>query len=252
MDVELSFSADKPQALLVLRLNDVAPDGSSARVTYRPMNLAHRDSHETPTALEPGRQYRVKLRLNHAGHRFAQGHRIRLALSTSYWPIVWPSPEAAKVTLHLEDCRVILPYRETTHGQGHAAPAPPRGVPFPASEVLRKRTSKTERQVLVDGTHTLRTFDDFGANRDPHHGLESGSSVEQVFSIHPEDPLSARAEARWHFTLGRGAWRTRIESENAMTSTAQDFLLTRRVRAYEGEDLAFERAWREEIPRDCM
>jgi uncharacterized protein len=251
-EVELSFSVDKPLALLALRLNDVAPDGASARVTYRPINLAHRDSHETPMALEPGRQYRVRVRLNHAGHRFARGHRVRLALSTCYWPIVWPSPEAARVTLHLDACRLRLPCREAQRDEIDATPAAPRAFPKLAAETLRKSGSKTQHDIGDDGTHVLRTFDDFGASRDPVHGLESGSCVEQIFSIHPGDPLSARAEARWSFTLGRGAWRTRIESENVMASTARNFHLTRRMKAYENDTLVFEREWRQEIPRDHM
>ncbi len=251
-EVELAFSVDKPLALLALRLNDVAPEGASTRVTYRPINLTHRDSHETPAMLEPGQQYQVKVRLNHAGHCFAKGHKIRLAISSGYWPIVWPSPEAARVTLHLESCRLLLPCRDAPRDSAHATPAPPRAVTDQAGETVRERDNKTWRGMGGDGTHVLRTFDDFGARRDPHHGLEAGSSVEQIFSIHPGDPLSARAEARWCFTLGRGPWRTRIESENEMTSTARNFNLTRRVRAYENDALVFEREWRQEVPRDCM
>ena len=44
--VHLEFSSDKPQALVCVRLNDVAPDGSSTRVTVGLLNLTHRDSHE--------------------------------------------------------------------------------------------------------------------------------------------------------------------------------------------------------------
>jgi putative CocE/NonD family hydrolase len=40
--VELELACDCPQALLVLRLCDVAPDGGSMRVSYLPFNLTHR------------------------------------------------------------------------------------------------------------------------------------------------------------------------------------------------------------------
>ena len=26
-------------------------------------------------------------------HKFSKGNFIRLALSTTYWPLIWPSPE---------------------------------------------------------------------------------------------------------------------------------------------------------------
>ena len=251
-EFEFAFSVDRPQALLAVRLCDVAPDGVSERVSYQPFNLAHWRSHESPEALEPGRRYRLRIALKHCGHRFLAGHRLRLALSTAYWPIVWPSPEAARVILQLADCRLILPRRPPPDLEPEAAPAPPRAFPSLAAEVLRGTASRTERETLPDGTRVLRTFDDFGESRDPHHGLVTGSWVDQLFSIHPDDPLSARVETRWSFSFGRGDWHTRIDSENAMSSTLEAFHLSRRVRAYEGEALVFDRTWEEEVSRDHL
>src|SRR4029077_4938445 len=93
--VELEVSVDRPDAQLCVRLNDVAPDGSSLRVTYGMLNLTHHASHERPQALKPGRAYRIRIQMNDTAQTFPQGHRIRLAISASYWPIAWPSPAAA-------------------------------------------------------------------------------------------------------------------------------------------------------------
>ena len=81
--------------MIAARLEDVAPDGSSTLVTYGLLNLTHRDGHEHPQALVPGRMYRVEIALNDIAQAFPAGHRIRLALATSHWPIAWPSPEMA-------------------------------------------------------------------------------------------------------------------------------------------------------------
>ena len=81
--------------MIAARLEDVAPDGSSTLVTYGLLNLTHRDGHEHPQALVPGRKYRVEIALNDIAQAFPEGHRIRLALATSHWPIAWPSPEMA-------------------------------------------------------------------------------------------------------------------------------------------------------------
>src|SRR5262249_26602607 len=78
-EVELEVTAERPQAQLCVRLTDVAPDGASLRVSYGLLNLTHRDSHEEPTPLVPGRRYRVRIKLNDAAHAFPRGHRIRLA-----------------------------------------------------------------------------------------------------------------------------------------------------------------------------
>ncbi len=55
--VRLRVAADCPVAQVSLRLNDVLPDGRVTRVSYQVFNLTHRDSHEEPRALEPGRFY---------------------------------------------------------------------------------------------------------------------------------------------------------------------------------------------------
>ena len=44
-------------------------------------------------------RYQVGIKLNDAGSIFPPGHRVRLAISTSYWPMIWPGPENATVTI---------------------------------------------------------------------------------------------------------------------------------------------------------
>ncbi len=251
-EVELDLACDRPQALLALRLCDVAPEGGSMRVSYLPFNLTHRDGHAAPAPLDPGRRYRVRVPLKHCGHRFAAGHRVRLAVSTAYWPVVWPSPENARVTLHLEDCRLILPVRAATAEDACDEPLPPPAVEAPAATILRQPESSTTREVRDDGTRLVTYFDDFGERQDPFHGLAVHSSVRQSYAIRPDDPLTARCRTRWDYAFTRGDWRVRIESENEMTSTRGHFHLSRRVTAYEGDTPILERKWDEAVPRDNL
>ena len=93
--VTLELESDRPMANLAVRLCDVHPSGESLRVSYGVLNLTHRNGHERPELLAPGERYQLRLQLNDAGSVFPAGHRVRLALSTAYWPMVWPSPETA-------------------------------------------------------------------------------------------------------------------------------------------------------------
>ena len=93
-EVSLTLISDRPLALLAVRLCDVAPTGASALVTRGLLNLTHRRSHESPEPLVPGEPTPVTLRLRSMGYAFPAGHRIRLALSPTYWPWAWPSPRA--------------------------------------------------------------------------------------------------------------------------------------------------------------
>ena len=247
--VDIAFSADRPVAQLCFRLCDVAPGGASQRITYRAFNLTQHAGAEAPAALEPGRLYRARVELNECAHRLRAGHRLRLAVSTSYWPVVWPSPVAAVVTLDLAQCRLVLPERRAAGEIEPAAPGRPGDFPVHAAEALREPANRTERRIEPDGTHVLETFDDFGASRDLEHGLESGSHVEQRYSIHPDDPLSARHEAHWRYEFRRGDWSVRIDSGSVMTSDAESFRLAREVTAREGDAVVIERRWEEAIPR---
>jgi hypothetical protein len=68
------------------------------------------------------------------------------------------------------------------------------------------RSSETDPET---GVVTTSIFNDAGENRDLQHGLISGSTTREHWSIHPDDPLSATAHIRWEQSGGRNDWRTK-------------------------------------------
>ena len=123
--LELELASDRPVAQLAARLNDVAPDGSVLRVTYGILNLCHRAGHAEPTPLDPGKRTAVRLQLDDIGYRFAAGHRLRVSLSTAYWPMVWPAPERVALTLYAGAARLLLPLRQAAPEEPAVAMPPP-------------------------------------------------------------------------------------------------------------------------------
>src|SRR6266508_6465887 len=107
--VELTVTSSAPVALLSAKLCDVFPDGTSALVTRGLLNLAHRESRERPSPLEPGTPYRAELELEVTSWVFEPGHRIRLDLAGSDWPNAWPPPAAATLTFERGGSALILP-----------------------------------------------------------------------------------------------------------------------------------------------
>src|SRR5258708_2720946 len=97
--VTLDIMSDQPIANLAVRLCNVHPTGVALRVSYGVLNLTHRDGHETPSPLVVGQRYQVRVLLNDAGAVFPVGHKRRLALSTTDWPMIWPSPLKATLTI---------------------------------------------------------------------------------------------------------------------------------------------------------
>jgi hypothetical protein len=244
----LRLSADQRQANICVRLCDVAPDGASELISYGVLNLTHRLSHEHPMPIETGKPFEVRVVLDQCAYRVPAGHRLRVAISTAYWPMIWPSPLAA--TLKLETAVLDLPTRPLAAGDEVSFPLPEAATPW-RTETLRPANS--ERNVIVDqktGMTTLAILDDFGEVRDLDHGLVNGSVVRETWSIHPDDPLSAKMETHWTQTLSRGDWSVRTETFSRMSSDAEAFHITARIESYEGEQLVFERDFIDVIPRD--
>ena len=252
--LKLAFRVDQPVAQIVARLCDVAPDGVSQRITYRPFNLTHCKSHEVPEALVPGELYDVEFELNACAHRLTQGHRLRLALSTSYWPIVWPAPKPVVITLETEGCELLIPERRVKIEPEPANPGPAEPFPVLNAGVLRAASSSVQRGADDKGHTTLDTFDDFGMTRDPYHGLISGSDVTMHYAIHPEDPASATFSAKWNFHFKRDAWEVWIETRSHMSCDENNFYLHRELRATEGpsETEVLTKEWSRIVPRGLL
>lgn len=97
--------------MIAVRLSDLRPHGRIARVTYGLLDLCHRRSHEEPEPVVPGTRTRVRVRLNDIGYRFPAGHRLRLQISTSYWPVAWPAPCPVRLTVLPASSHLLLPVR---------------------------------------------------------------------------------------------------------------------------------------------
>lgn len=248
--VVLAVSSDQPDALVVARLCAVAPDGTSSLITRGALNLTHRDSHVVPSALEPGTSYEIAVDLKAVAERVPRGHSLRLAISTQYWPWLWPSPKQPVITVSLgEVSRLRLPTTELHASDVSFGPAEIAPVP----EVEKLREHRPEMTASVDPESGLHTFvlvrDLSGASRFPS-GLVHVDDERCEFSIHPDDPWSARAEMVRTIQLGRGAWQTSSQIRTVMSCTAADFQLESSVRAFEGDEQIFERSYHKTVGRD--
>ncbi len=136
--VGLEVAADQPVAAVVVRLCDVAPTGESLLVTRGVLNLTRRHGFDHVEPLEPGRLERVVVPCKAIAHRFEAGHRIRLAVSSTYWPWIWPAPERFELTLACGPATYLdLPVRQPQPDDGAPAPfGPPEDPPAAPLEVL--------------------------------------------------------------------------------------------------------------------
>ena len=252
-EVQLKLTVDQPNALLAVRLCDVAPDGASRLVSWGMLNLTHREGHASPKPMKPGLVYQVTVTLNVAAHRLNAGHCWRVAISTTYWPHAWPSPAAVTLTLYTgEESCLILPVRHPSKFDQNLAPFElPEGAPPLEYESLRPDdATRTITYDVVTGRLQMVDRIDDGRNRIISNNIVHDSVITNIFSIVEGQPLSARVQCNRQIELSRGDWHTRVEIMSIMTSDADHFHLTNVLDAYEGQVRVFTKSWTKEIPRD--
>ncbi len=249
----LELAIDRPLGLAAVRLCDVAPEGPSLLVARGLLNLSHRDSHVDLAPMPVGEPTVVRLRLGMTGHEFAPGHRLRLAVTAGYWPFAWPAPEPVRLELHLGGAtRLLLPVREA----GADAAVPDAAVRFEAPEQAAPTPGpvrhKPWRKVHRDLGSGRLDIDVGGSehSRLDETGLSFGERTGRRFTLVDGDPLSARVDCQGRHFLERGDWRIRVELRTSMSATAESFLITSDLDAFEGDVRVHSAHHSVEIPRD--
>ena len=244
----ITAASDKPRAQLAVRLCDLRPDGTSALITMGVLNLTHRNGSENPQPLVEGETFSATVTLDQIAYRVPAGHRLRIAVSTTYWPFIWPSPQAATVTLHSGSLSLPVRNRLAEASEWHFG-EPQAAKPWNA-ENLRPATSTREIERDAEtGVLTTIVENDSGEDIDNDHGLITGSRTRETWSIHPDDPLSAHATSVWEKNGGRGNCRWQTRASMDMRCDRENFHLTGELVAEENGHIVFQRRWNETVPR---
>jgi uncharacterized protein len=249
-EVVLDLAGDGPAGFVVARLCEVAPDGASRRVTYGGLSLAHPEGAGSP-ALSPGRRARVTVPLYPVADGFAAGHRIRLALSTAYWPTFWPARVPATLTLGTAGSRLTLLIRPRSLD---ATPPPalvePEAAPALASTVMKPgHYAWHGEDDPGTGERRLTVVDDGGVWRLDAIDLDMEEVSERRFRIHPDDPASAVLEVDVRWRLARAGWSVSATTRSTMRGTAAEYRIDSELQAFEDEAPVFSRRWSTTVPR---
>jgi putative CocE/NonD family hydrolase len=258
VELELEVSSDRPVAFVAARLCDVTPEGVATRVSYGLRNLTHAEDHASWAPLVPGRPVRVRVRFASVAHAFAPGHRIRLALSSAYWPIAWPSPEPVTLTVHCAGSALVLPVREPDPSDAKLAEfAAAEGAPSSHWEPLTKSEpsrESTRDPASGDVVTRMRSGRDaegrVAMGRCAPIDLDGGDATEVLTRIHADDPLRARAAISQRTDLRRGDWDVAIETGVEISCTRDALRVEASLRATEAGRVAFERRWDERVRRE--
>ena len=208
-----------------------------------------------------GKIYRVRLtpsadnkKMDVRGYRFLKGHKIRLALSTSYWPIAWPSPEPVTLTVFTGATKLSLPLLvDQVTPEGWQPFGPPRSYPPPArSEVAPVQRARRIVKDVAAGETRLIIEEQNGAYRLDGIDWTVASSAREEYRITDSDPTTAGVEIALRWKFSRGDWNVATEIDTELTSDIKNFHCRMSLRAREGEAEVFNRSWNWTMPRDHL
>jgi uncharacterized protein len=253
-EVVLHLSVSAPVATAVVRLTDVAPDGTSAQVSAGILNLTHRRSHTEPEALAPGRVEEIRVPLRPAGYRFLPGHRIRVSVASSAWPVIWPSPFAAEFALHrgpATPSRLLLPVIPAAGGAGDtvvpAFKTTPPDEPSVGGEGMADEPAWQITTDVLAGSVTVSVHD--GGEEILDDGRRLYASETLTMTAFDDDPARAILDADVVYRWREHTFETEIRARSTQTSDAGAFQLSVDLEVDIDGERFFERSWRESIER---
>ncbi len=254
----LHVSADAPLANWIVRVSDIAPDGTVTQVAGAGMSGAHRTSSEEPESLVPGRPYKLEYDLHFTSWVFPRGHRIRLAVSNALWPMIWPTPYQMTTTLDVdgEDAsHIVLPVVPESDRTGPELLPPAKDPELPGYSYLKPddesisgyaEIRSIERIPLSSRTRIIAS----GASGSTHLGTTIKYWEEMVHEAQDNDPARASVTGKTRYTVELGDRTLIVEGDLSFTSDREVFFYVYTRRVLEDGKLIREKTWEEAIPRD--
>jgi hypothetical protein len=221
-------SSSAKVASFVVRLSDVSESGTPSLVAKGAINATRWKSYAEPEALVPGKIYPLEIELNPTSWIFERGHCIRLSISSSDWPNMWPTPDTANNSVFMSRMRpshVVLP--TVPERKGRVLAEPKYEVPEPLYNPVDFYIKPDEAKLVHDFYRrklTLQTSHPTSIRlRDI--GVEIEGIQESEAAVSFENPADAHVKGTEKIILKRMDHTIDARAENVLTSTHDFFNL---------------------------
>ncbi len=250
---QLLVSSTAPLADWFVRLSDVAPDGTVTMITGAGQSGAQIQSASNPSDLQAEKKYLIPVELHLTSWVFPAGHRIRLAISNSLWPMIWPTPYQMTTSLYLGGARASRLELPLIPIQAPASPHfPPIESPVPLAglsstgDVWPPKEWTVTRDLMTGTTRVAWSGEDsgqypWGKTKDfEQMNYVVSDSDPAISSVHADASTTVELPAR---TL---VWSVVLD----LRSDAKYFFYHFERRLTENGALVRKKSWDETIPRD--
>jgi hypothetical protein len=226
---------------VVVRVVDVAPDGSGTLVTRGAVRGQYRDGIDESNPLTPGEEYDLSVPLAPKSHVFEAGHRVRVAVGSSMFPELLPTADPGSFTLRSRPdapATVAFPGRrlERVAFDDAVRMAPPDDSLSASPERASGASSWVTAREHASGEARVEKTNEQTVDL-PHGTLSRDATFEA--SVAEEDPGSASARNELRLTVENGYGTFEVRASNHIS---RSFCRVRTEVTHDG-DPVFERTW---------
>lgn len=250
--VFLNTSVDKPLLDWIIRLEDVAPDGSVSFITGGLLQSSQYKSRMQPQDFPLNTFTDIEIPLHFTTWTFRPGHKVRIALSMIEFPLVWPTPYITTVQLSVGD---------------------PKGSRVSLPTVLEKDAKIIEMPKVGEIAQrpgvtwiTDKELTPFTVTNHPQHKIDVAEAEESsiwevdgrtykrdnrlTYIISTEDPANTTFKGDGNYSVTVDGREIRAKSLTTIVSDEKNFTVKVQRKLYENSTLVREKEWQEVIPRD--
>lgn len=246
--ITLEVSTSTPLSQLAMRLNDVTPQGNVARVGVAMRNAALDDALDAPDGSPSAGTKTLHIPFHTKAYRFSKGHRIRLSVSASYWPLIWPAPEAANMSVQRGE--LTLPVFEATPNDvARPLPVPSETPALASYDVLGAPDLIRFLQDIGDTKLCSGWHQPFSSVHYRETGTTFGFETCAENRIDPASPLSASSHYTHRMVFERPDGTANVQSSLTVTCDAEAYYISAKLTADWDDTEIAKRVWDTRIER---
>ncbi|MGH7125477.1 MAG: CocE/NonD family hydrolase C-terminal non-catalytic domain-containing protein, partial [Stellaceae bacterium] len=178
----------------------------------------------------------------------SSGNRLRVAVSTSYWPMLWPAAKSGRVVLHASRSRVSLPARVPRAADGIEMAEPESAPTFTWTPLRAGGYRRQDATNGATGERIVTITEDMGTGRIEEIDLSVSECTTRTFRMCPDEPSSAVIETQMTSSFGRRDWSAETSVRGRITAEAGGMQAWHELEAREGDRRVYRREWREAVP----
>jgi len=238
----------------IIRVEDVDQFGNVALVSGGALNSSQRENRLNPSAVPQGKYIDYEFDLHFTTWTFQPGHRIRLTITNSQFPMFWPLPKRIESSIELGAAtRIELPFvsKSNLKGSETVMTKPLGRESLPDSEELASQGWPyffKSVQMPIDSIKALvwKGEDRFRIGAQNYFYFEN--THYQTDDVRPSDSLFL-GNAGHSITLKSGR-QLDVSTDIKVQSDQKNFNIEFSRKLFENKKLVRQKTWKEAIPRN--